>query len=147
MKGLNFKNLALLSVMGVFALVGCKKNDPAELIPHITGYWQIEKVILSNGTAKKYGFSETIDYLEVEDSLVGFRKKLKPRLNGTYITSNNLERFKLTIENDSLHIYYSTPFDNWKETILNANENQLLIINQNRDIYSYVPYEPLKIEE
>ena len=143
---INSKYLKFYLIFLLVTAIGCNSNNPSEMIPAITGYWQIETVTLSNGTSKNYSFSETIDYIEVADSLSGFRKKLKPRLNGTYITSKNLERFELKVENDSLNIYYTTPFDNWKETVLRANENQLIIMNKNNDIYSYKPYEPISLE-
>jgi len=143
-----YRNKSIVSMVLVwFFLLGCENNQPEKMIAHLSGYWQIEKVSLSTGTTKDYNFSETIDYIEVQDSMTGFRKKMKPRLDGTYKTSRSLERFRLKIKNDSLHIYYTTPFDNWKETVLKANEDQLLIINAQKDIYSYVPYKPISIEQ
>jgi len=123
----------------------CKGKNPETLIPHINGYWQIEEAQLSDGRKREYNFSENIDYIEVGDSMIGFRKKLKPRIDGTFQTSNSLERFELKIENDSLNVYYSTPYSEWKETILNATESSLLISNANNDIYLYERYTPLNL--
>ncbi|WP_323788679.1 lipocalin family protein [Psychroserpens sp.] len=131
----------------IFTLVilGCSK-DPQIFIPHLNGYWEIEEVTLSNGTKKTYSYNDTVDYIEITDSLVGFRTKLKPNLTGTYETSTDKERLEVKIENDSLHLMYSTPYANWKETVLNANKDQLLIINTNKDMYLYKRYEPLNLE-
>ena len=88
-----------------------------------------------------------IDYIEVTDSLSGFRRKLKPNLFGTFETSKSEERFNIKIENDSLNIYYKTPYAEWKETILNANESQLVILNNtNKDVYIYKRYESLDLD-
>ena len=47
------------------------------------------------------------------------------------------EKFVFKIENDSLNLYYKTPFSSWKETILKASEDKLQIINQNK-VYIYI---------
>ena len=137
------KKAVLLLVLIV--VLSCSKN-PEMFIPHISGYWEIDEVTLSDGTKRDYTYNDTIDYLEVSDTLTGFRKKLKPNLMGNYETSKSVETFSIKIENDSLNIYYSTPYDNWKETVLNANEDQLLIINNtNKDMYLYKRYQPIDL--
>lgn len=117
-------------------------NNPETYIDHINGYWEMDKVILNNGSQKEYRYNTTIDYFEFNDSLVGFRKKLTPNLLGGFETSKNIEKTKLILENDSLNIYYSTPFAKWKETILLANQAQLKIINKNKNIYIYKRFQP-----
>lgn len=137
------KKVSLLIL--IFTFLACSK-DPKTFVPHLNGYWEIEEVILSDGSKKTYTYNDTIDYIEITDSLVGFRTKLKPNLSGTYETSSDKERIDIKIENDSLHLMYSTPYSKWKESVLNANENQLLIINTNKDMYLYKRYEPLNLD-
>ncbi|WP_299226353.1 lipocalin family protein [uncultured Psychroserpens sp.] len=129
----------------MITIFGCSK-DPNTYINHLNGYWEIKKVSLSNGTEKEYSFSDTIDYIEITDSLIGFRTKLKPNLSGGYETSSNRERITVKIVNDSLHLMYTTPYSNWKETVLNADKDHLLIVNTNKDVYLYKRYEPLVFE-
>lgn len=137
------KLVLLLLTVSIFSC----SNNPETFIPHLNGYWEIDEVTLSDGTKREYNFNDTIDYIEVSDSLTGFRKKLKPNFSGTYQTSKSIETFRVKIENDSLNIYYTTPYANWKETVLSANETQLIIINNtNKDVYIYKHYEPLEID-
>lgn len=143
MKYLNF-NIILITLIASLH-VGCNKNN-LDSIEHLEGYWEIESVILSNGNQKDYTFSDTIDYIFVNsDSLYGFRKKLKPNFNGTYETSNHAENFVIKIKNDSLHMHYQTPFDQWKESVLQLNNNKLQIINQNKIIYNYKRFQPINL--
>ena len=128
-----------------FVVLSCSK-DPETFIPHLSGYWEIKEVTLSNGAKKSYTYNDTVDYIEINDSLTGFRIKLKPNLSGSYETSTNKERIAIKIENDSLHLMYSTPYANWKESVLNANKNELLIVNTNKDMYLYRRYEPLNLD-
>jgi len=145
MKFLNLNNMKrLLIFLFIIINIGCQKNNET-YIKYLNGYWEIEKVILASGEEHVYNFNEFIDYFNVNDSLKGFRKKLKPTLNGTFETSNDAEEFALKIENDSLNIHYHTSFSNWKETILFANEKELKIINAERNIYIYKSYQPINL--
>lgn len=120
--------------------------EPEHFIKHLNGYWEIESVELANGIKKDYKINTTVDYIEIGDSLRGFRKKMQPRLDGTYKTSQDAEGFQLKLENDSLNIYYTTPFNSWKETILYADSTALKIANQNKDVYLYKRFIPIQID-
>lgn len=123
----------------------CAKN-PEQFIVYINGYWEIESVTLANGTKKEYKINEIIDFIKINDSLTGFRKKLKPRFDGKYEMSLDAETLQLKIENNSLNIYYRTKYAKWKETVLIANKKQLQIVNQNNDVYLYKRFTPIIIE-
>lgn len=125
-------------------IISCKQN-PETFVEHINGYWEIESVALPNGDTKAYTFSGTIDFIEVNDNLEGFRKKLKPRMDGTFSTSNDEETLKLVLENDSLNAYYQTPYTNWKETILFADESNLKVVNQDKKVYLYKRWKQINI--
>jgi hypothetical protein len=136
------KHVFIVLLISVFS---CSSN-PETFVSHLDGYWEIDEVIQGNGNKLDYNFNDTIDYIEVIDSLSGFRSKLKPNLMGTFETSKDKELFNIKIENDSLNIYYKTPYAEWKETILDANETQLVIVNNtNKDVYIYKRYEPLDL--
>lgn len=136
----------LLFLILAISVLSCSKQ-PETFIPHLEGYWEIDEVTLSDGHKKAYNFNDTIDFIEVTDSLTGTRRKLKPNFQGTFETSKSKETFRINIENDSLNIYYKTPYANWKETVLNANEHQLIILNNtNKDVYIYKRYEALDLD-
>ncbi|MGB1232363.1 MAG: lipocalin family protein [Winogradskyella sp.] len=138
----NFKFLfALILLVNVFS---CSKN-PETHIAHLEGYWEIESVILPDGNKKDYKYSNTVDYITFNDSLKGFRKKLKPNLKGTYLASNVIENITLKIENDRLNIYYKTPYASWKETVLEATTEKLKLINKDRMVYLYKRYVPINL--
>ena len=71
------KNIHLYLLLFTSLLLSCSKN-PETLIPHLSGYWEIDEVTLADGTKRDFNYNETIDYISVTDSLTGFRKKLKP---------------------------------------------------------------------
>lgn len=137
------KLVCLLLTISIFSC----SNNPETFIPFIHGYWEIDQVIHIDGAKRDYGYNDTIDFIEISDSLTGTRKKLKPNFQGTFETSKSAESFRIKIENDSLNIYYKTPYDSWKETVVDANNNELIIVNNtNKDVYIYKRYESLDLD-
>ncbi|WP_300437163.1 lipocalin family protein [Christiangramia sp.] len=133
----------LIFIFSIFALVSCSQNDPQEQLKNLNGYWQIEKVEIENDSVVEYSLSQFIDYIEIQDS-TGFRKKLKPKIDGGFIkASNDSEKITAKIEDNKLILYYSTPFDEWQEEILEANEEELVILNKDNKKYYYQRYKPL----
>jgi len=145
MKNLTHMTRQLALLVFMIGLVSCSKN-PETYIEHIEGYWEIEEVTMQDGSKKEYKFNETIDYISVNDSLKGFRKKLTPGINDTYYTSDDAEAIALKIEDGTLKIYYTTPYANWTETVLDANSNQLRIINDDKNVYLYKRYTPIQLD-
>ncbi|MGF1554671.1 lipocalin family protein [Paucihalobacter sp.] len=125
-------------------LVSCSDN-PEKMLTHLNGYWEISKAEMNDGIEKDYNFNASIDYIMVNDSLKGFRKKLSPNFDGSFTTSQDAEAIEVKIENDSLNLYYSTPYAKWKETVLEANETHLKIVNFKKDVYLYKRYVPLDL--
>lgn len=118
-------------------------NQPEDYIEHLNGYWEIDEVILPDGSKRDYNFNETIDFLSINDRLIGFRKKMKPNFDGSFSTSDDAESLIVVVENDSLNIYYKTPYAEWKESVLDATDSKLIIVNQNKFRYVYKRYEPI----
>ncbi len=128
----------------IFVVISCSKPDPESYIKHINGYWEIEKVITADGVEIHYNFNQSIDFFEIKDSL-GIRKKLQPQLSGSFITTKSNEIFRLEIENDSLRLYYKTPLDQWRETVVSAKEKQIILKNEAGNLYFYKPYKKMEL--
>ena len=121
-------------------LFGCS-SSPEEQIANLDGYWQIETAELPEGITKEFRFSELVDYIEV-DGKEGFRAKVRPQLGGKFLTSETKENFSIKVENDSVNLYYKTPFNSWKETLLSSEEDELKVLNQKGIIYTYKRFTP-----
>ncbi|SDR66932.1 Lipocalin-like domain-containing protein [Christiangramia echinicola] len=124
-------------------MASCSNNDPQEQIKNLNGYWQIEKVEIEKDSVIEYQLSQLIDYIEITDS-TGFRKKLKPKIDGGFINaSNDSEKVTAKVEDNRLFLYYETPFDEWKEEVLEATEDELVVLNRDDKKYYYQRYKPL----
>lgn len=129
-----------------FVFLSCNTREPREQKKFIEGYWEIERVELPGDSVIDYNMNETIDYFEIVDS-TGFRKKMRPQIDGSYKTTDDAEEITVRIEDDSLRIYYKTPFDEWKETLIRADDEEMSLLNREGIIYHYKKYTPLFSED
>ncbi|RAV30451.1 lipocalin family protein [Sinomicrobium soli] len=124
---------------------GCTP-PPGEQLHHLNGYWEIEKVEFPDGAVREYDINTTIDYMEITADSTGFRKKMQPRIDGGYYTSDDREDFSVTRENDRLFLRYHTPLSTWKEEVISITEDRLILRNADNLNYLYKRYEPLDLE-
>ena len=133
------KFASLLLLLTLFA--SCDTTPSEEKIANLNGYWEIKTAEMPDGSIKEFRFSEMVDYIVVENN-EGFRKKVRPQLGGTFITSDDEELLEVKVENDSINLYYSTPYNSWKETLLSSGEDEIVVKNQHGIIYTYKEFTP-----
>ncbi|MFI8379654.1 lipocalin family protein [Leeuwenhoekiella sp. NPDC079379] len=136
--------LASLSLF--FVLLSCAENKPEEQLKNLNGYWEIKQVENTNGKTTDYKFNEQVDFIELKDTL-GFRTKVLPRIDGTFVTTDSKENIVAKVKNDSLYLNYTTPFDTWSETVLKADGNELQLKNDRGLIYTYHKFEKIDITD
>ena len=136
----------LISIAFLLLLSACQQKVTPSDINNLNGYWEIEKVVFSNGSKKEYTYNESYDYFQIKDKL-GFRKKVMPQLDGRFLVNNQLEKIKITFEEESAYINYSTPFAKWKEKIEAISKDKLIIINASKAEYHYKKAAPINILE
>lgn len=130
----------------LLTLLSCGSPTPEEMQAHLNGYWEIEKVKLSDGSEKTFRINTTVDYIEVRGD-TGVRKKVSPQPDGTFLTFEQQEQFKVIIRNDSLVLRYKTPYDQWEETVLKASPTELVLLNKDLKAYHYKPYQPIPLSQ
>ncbi|GGW31122.1 hypothetical protein [Arenibacter certesii] len=137
------RNLYYLIFFLIFS--ACKQEIGWEQIPHLNGYWEIEKVSFPNGSEKIYTVNTTIDYIEVTDKK-GYRKKVQPTFLGTYDTSNDAEYFTLIEKNGSIDMYYKNQLSEWGEKIISLDENNFSTVNKEQITYHYKRFTPINLD-
>ncbi len=127
-------------------LVGCNSKVAKEDLQQLNGYWEIEKVSFPNGETKDFMSSTTIDYIEL-DGMKGFRKKVQPKFNGTFETSNDAELFTIVQYGEGFVLNYSGSINSWKEEIISISKDNFSVTNQDTLTYTYKRYEPLNLNK
>lgn len=127
-------------------LSACQRKVSQADLAHLNGYWEIEKVIMANGQTKTYTINTTVDYIEVK-GLSGFRKKVYPNLDGTFDTSNDVEKFNLIEEPNGFEMHYKTKLSEWIEKLDALNENSFSVTNAEHITYSYKRFKPINVQK
>ena len=136
----------LISIAFLLLLSACQQKVTPNDITNLNGYWEIEKVVFSNGSKKEYTYNESYDYFQIKENS-GFRKKVMPQLDGRFLVNNQIEKIKITFENEDVYINYTTPFAKWKEKIEAISKDELIIINASKAQYHYKKAIPINILE
>ena len=130
--------------LAVLLLIGCEKTIQKENLQELNGYWEITEVEFPNGQKKTYTISTTIDFIAFKD-MSGYRKKVQPKLDGTYQTSDDAERFEISERDNGFYLTYSNGMEQWEEKLISIAKNYFSVQNQDKKIYRYTKYKPLSL--
>ncbi|TXI68763.1 MAG: hypothetical protein E6Q46_00615 [Flavobacterium sp.] len=128
------KRILLLIVL--LSVLSCKQDVSEADISNLNGYWEIEKVELPDGDKKEYKVNETIDFFKIEANK-GFRKKVMPQLDGTYLTNDIQEDVVVVVKDGDASIQYKTTYASWNEEIIELTKGKLVVKNQQEIEYYY----------
>lgn len=138
------KNLVRIIFISFF-FVSCQQKIKPEDISKINGYWEIEKVVFDQGKDKEYGINESYDYLQIDKNNTGFRKKVMPQLDGTFIVNDTYENVSVRIKDNKVFMDYSTPYAKWSEELITVSDKELVLKNTDKNEYHYKKAQPLNI--
>ncbi|NJB72276.1 hypothetical protein GGR42_002767 [Saonia flava] len=131
----------------ILILTGCsQKKITHEDLTHLNGYWEIDTVTFPDGTTKEYKVNTSVDYIEI-NSLKGYRKKMHPKFDGTFSTSNDAEQFTILETKDGFIMFYKTNLSDWEEQIVDVSQNHFSVKNKENVTYIYKRFLPINIEK
>jgi len=136
-------NKQLLALL-ILCLIGCGEVIQKSDLENLNGYWEITKVEFPGGGEKEYGINTTIDYIDIEDGK-GFRKKVQPKLDGTYRTSNDAEHIAIKETNEQFLIQYQSGQQGREEVLLKITKKTFIVENKEGIRYHYKRYEPINL--
>lgn len=137
----------LIPLLLVFVVsVSCQDSKTQNFdVSQLNGYWEIEQVTLADGSKKDYDMNEDIDFFEVKKDS-GFRKKVKPQFDGTYVVNDAYEKIKIIKSKEGTFISYQTDYATWKEQIVALTKDQLILENQQKVKYQYKKPIPFSVK-
>ncbi|MBF2707549.1 lipocalin family protein [Flavobacterium soyangense] len=129
-----------------FLLVSCQQKILPSDISKINGYWEIEKVVFDQGKDKNYTINESYDYFEIGKNNTGFRKKVMPQLDGTFLVNDSQEAVAVHFKNDKVFFDYATPYAKWSEELITVSKDKLVFKNAENKEYHYKKAAPINLE-
>ena len=141
----------LLYLVTLFLFFGCNTKIEEEELKHLNGYWEISKVTFPNGETKDFKVNPIIDYIEIE-GLEGFRKKVYPKFDGTYETSNDADNFKIELIDGNFQFNYNPNMAihssmHRRETLIQLSDISFSVVNKDTVTYSYKRFQPINATE
>lgn len=131
----------------ILMLLSCKETTVSESDLHyLNGYWEIDEVVFPDGSVKEYGMNPNIDFIQLKEN-EGYRKKMQPKFDGSYATSNDTENFSIAEVSNGFAMHYQNNLSDWKETLLELDSTSFAVINQEGVTYFYKRFEPIKIPQ
>lgn len=129
--------MRFISLVVVFTfLIGCDEKIAIQDLDQLNGYWEIEKVVFPDGQTKEYTVNNTIDYINYQD-LKGFRKKVRPNLDGTFTTSDDAELFEISKEKSTFRMHYTNDLNQWEEQIIRIDQDRMTMKTPEGVSYHY----------
>ena len=138
------KNISI--VLGILIILGCTQKVALNDLQLLNGYWEIMRVTFPDGNHKEYTVSTSIDYISLKDDQ-GFRKKVQPKLDGTFDTSNDALSFSIMKSEKGLAFSYKNELSEWKEELIELSQTHFSIKNEAGLIYEYKRFEPINIKQ
>ncbi|PIB29977.1 hypothetical protein BFP77_04970 [Maribacter sp. 4U21] len=137
------KQSAFLFLM--FLFLSCENTVEEDDLTLLNGYWEITEVQFMNGGKKEYKISPAVDYIQLEN-LKGYRKKVNPKFDGSFETSDDAEPFVIQKDGALFLMNYKNNLSEWKETLIDVSENSFSVKNAEGTLYLYKRFEPINIE-
>ena len=121
-----------------FFIISCDKQINLDLI---NGYWEIVSVSKNNEFVKEYPFSNAVDFFIIDSLNNGYRKKIKPKINGSFEITLHEIPISIKNSNNFYEIKYYSTGNQYVETISKLDQNILVIKNSEGIIFSYKRFE------
>ena len=134
---------SLILLLCFTVLISCNSVSNAKLTL-LNGYWEIDRVEFPNGGEKQYKMSQNIDYIQLKN-LKGFRKKVNPKFDGSYETSDDAELFEIQINDGLYTIMYKNDLSEWQETLTAISKDNFSAQNADGIQYHYKRFEPINL--
>lgn len=128
-----------------FLLISCHQEIKPTDVAKINGYWEIEKVVFEHEKDKEYAMNETYDFFKIDKNNKGFRKKVMPQLDGTFLVNDVQEKVVFRFEKEKVFIDYTTPYAKWSEEVLAISDAELVLLNSDKNEYHYKKTGPINL--
>jgi hypothetical protein len=127
-----------LFVFVALVMYSCN-NSTADQVVHLEGYWDIEKVVLEDGSEKEFPFSNHMDFFNIEGSN-GTKHRVSPRYDGTMVDYGSPVSFKWEDQDGTLVLLFKDGDQSYKQTVSSCTADQLVLLHENGTKYYYLPH-------
>ena len=107
----------------------------------MNGYWEINSVMIEGKEIKNYPFSGTIDYFILDEKNKGFRKKVKPKIDGSFEINMHEIKFEIEMKKNDIYLVYGKG-KNFVESVVKLDSTKMILKNMDGFVYEYKRFLP-----
>ena len=107
----------------------------------MNGYWEINSVMIEGKEIKNYPFSGTIDYFILDEKNKGFRKKVKPKIDGSFEINMHEIKFEIEMKKNDIYLVYGKG-KNFVESVIKLDSTKMILKNMDGFVYEYKRFLP-----
>ena len=112
--------------------LGCSEQKPQ--LKALSGYWEIDFVEHKREQFIPKVGQPLYDFYHLEE-LRGVRKKVVPKFDGSFQTSEDQTPFVVQQQNEILILEFKTPWDTWSEQIMYLDSTKLILFHNNNQYH------------
>lgn len=135
----------LMVILGLFWLqVSCDNREYQVQWEDLSGYWEIEKVVMPDGALRNYVINETVDFYQWNNDQ-GIRKKVKPQLDGHFLTNEVTEVFYRKDSINKVFLQFENPYETRYEEVIHIKDSVLILQNTAQIQYHFKRFKPFNL--
>lgn len=134
----------LIFVIFSLLLASCQQKIVQSDIAKINGYWEIERVDLPDADHKEYRMNEVFDYFQIKNNK-GFRKKVMPQLDGTFLANDTSEKVEVVFTDDQVFLKFKTEYATWQEQLTEISDQKMTLVSNKNIEYQYKKTAPINL--
>jgi hypothetical protein len=127
--------ILLFLILGISAC----SNSVEDQVAQLEGYWNIEKVVLSDGSEKEFPFSNHMDFFVIEGSN-GMKHRVSPKYDGTMVDYGSPVPFKWDDQDGELVLTFNEGDESYQQTVVTSTSKELVLLHENGTKYYYQVY-------
>ncbi len=121
-----------VSISCIFFL-SCNDFKPVK-IEKLSGYWEIDFITQQKEKFKQKNKATLYDHYQLNFPR-GILKKVKPLLNGEYMSSQDAIYFEIEIIKKKYYIRFKSRWDEWSRKINHLDSQKLILENGEREYH------------
>ena len=134
MKKINF----VIIILSGLIFYSCNETKN---LHYLNGYWEISSVMIEGKEIKNYPFSGTIDFFILDEKNKGFRKKVKPKIDGSFQINMHEMKFEIEMKKKDIYLVYGKG-KNFVESIIKLDSTKMILKNMDGFVYEYKRFLP-----
>lgn len=107
----------------------------------MNGYWEINSVMIEGKEIKNYPFSGSVDYFILDEKNKGFRKKVKPKIDGSFEINMHEIKFEIEMKKNDIYLVYGKG-KNFVESVVKLDSTKMILKNMDGFVYEYKRFLP-----